>query len=429
MTINSNSFLFGKFVTLNIVIRTFASLVIVFSFTGLNLDARAGEITQYFPVDADGSVSTNPESGWRLKWEVLERDTHSYGGSAVLEIQSVEFMKGYKDDGSEDWIKILNNLVLAEMYVPYNDGSTAFYDISGFNFDFIPAKLEQLPKVAFSAKVEDQFVISEVIDDGIRWIDNFDSYKVRRGQLLRLRANLAAANYTYSIIYSFADDGRLSVDVGGTAQNYKDWDGSPESLNSAAHVHMGAWRMEFDLGDPDANKFEIVERLIDPSNELPSVSMRPFNSNFEGGENWDAENYTMVKITNTTSENRHDQPRNVSYVMKTRQLGHLKASAAPVTQFDFWVSRLIPDDPTRLAMAPELKYVDLPGNIEVPESIKEKSVVLWHNSSLFHIPRGEDFGPKGYYSNDGAAINAYAGFDLVPVNLWHKTPFVDRDPP
>ena len=397
--------------------------------TGLTVSAvDAGEITQYFPVQADGTPVASPESGWRIRWEALDAGSHGYGTSAVWEIQSVEFMKGRNDDGSEDWIQVLNNLVMAEMYVPYNDGQTAFYDITGtdFFFDLIETSSEQLPAAAFAAQIQDDYVISEVVDDGIRWIDNNDDYRARRGQILRLRANLAAANYTYSMIYSFADDGRISVDVGGTAQNFKDWDGSADDLNGASHVHMAAWRMEFDLGDPGANRVEIVERVIDPQTALPKVQFRPFNGGIEGGEYWRAENYTTLKITNTTTLNRHDPPRNVSYVLKTRKLGSLKTQAAPITEYDYWASRLIPDNPERRETGPELKYVDLPGNLSAPETIGDGPLVVWHNSSLFHVPRGEDFGDVNYMSDEGVAINAYAGFDLVPVNLWHKTPFLKR---
>ena len=388
--------------------------------------AYAGEITQFFPAVPAGETEHPAESGWRIKWEVLEAGTHSYGGSAVLEFQSIEFMRGKKEDGTDDWIKILNNLAMAEMYVPYNDGSTAFFDISGFRFDMLEARSDYLPQNGVvSAKILDQYVIGEVSDDGIRWLDNVDNFKIRRGQVLKLWTNLHAANYTYTLVYTFSDDGRISVRVGGTAQNFKNWDGSLNGLNSASHVHMGAWRMEFDLGDPLANSVEVVERVVDATTALPRIQFRPFNGNREGGELWDATKYTTIKVTNSSTKNRHNQQRNISYVLKTAQLGKLQ-SDQPVTRFDYWVSRVVPDNEDRQNRAPELKFVDLPGNISVPEQLEDEAVALWHNSGLFHIPRGEDFGEMDYFANEGAAINSYAGFDLVPVNLWHKTPFLKR---
>ena len=124
--------------------------------------------------------------------------------------------------------------------------------------------------------------------------------------------------------------------------------------------------------------------------------------------------------------NRHDPPEPVSHVLKTRKAGKLR-NDVDITQHDFWVSRLVPDSPLRQTRLPELRFVDVAGNTSEPEPIAGNAVVLWHNSELFHIPRGEDFGRVGYDRDAGAAINSYAGFDLIPVNLWHKTPFLDRD--
>ncbi|MGI9421570.1 MAG: hypothetical protein ACR2PA_00065 [Hyphomicrobiaceae bacterium] len=392
------------------------------------VSAVAGELTQYFPAVPSGQTPPAKESGWRITWQVLEPGTHNYGGSAILEFQSVEFMKGLKPDGSEDWIKVLNNLALAEMYVPYNDGATEFLDISNFNFRLRPARESYLPKHGVvSAKIEDQYVISEVIDDGVRWLDNRDDFKVQRGQALRLWTMLHAANYTYTLVYTFADDGRISVRAGGTAQNLRDISDvlNSTSVNNATHVHMGAWRMEFDLGDASANRIEVVERELAPGTNTGQIAARPFNGGSEGGVLWNPEKYTIIKVTNTNTLNRHDPPRNISYVIKTKKTGKLKASN-PITGNDFWVTRLVPDSESRRVQAPELRYVDLPDNIEAPEPITDKAVVVWHNAGLHHIPRGEDFGATNYRAADGAAINSYAGFDLVPVNLWDKTPFLKR---
>jgi Cu2+-containing amine oxidase len=52
-------------------------------------------------------------------------------------------------------------------------------------------------------------------------------------------------------------------------------------------------------------------------------------------------------------------------------------------------------------------------------------VVIWHQAGLNHIVRNEDYGVSGR-KEEGAAINSWTGFDLVPSNLWHRTPFLDR---
>lgn len=406
--------------------RAVLAAVALWCLAGTTGSAAPTEFTQFFPAVPDGQTAPPRRSGWRLRWDVLEPRTHAYGGSAILEFQSIEFLKGFKADASDDWIKILNNLALVEMYVPYNDvGRTAFFDISGFNFGLLPARQDYLPKHGVtSARIVDRYVIAEVVDEGVRWLDNADNFKIHRGQALRLWTTLHAANYSYTIMYDFADDGRISVRVGGTAQNLRNLN-SDADRNEAAHVHMGAWRMEFDLGNASANHVHIMERVTDPQTNRPRVQMSQFNGNREGGVSWDPTSFSHMMVVNMETLNRHVPPRNVGYAIKPMTHGRLRG-ASPITQQDFWVSRLAPDDEVRRLQGPELKYVDLPGNLAVPEPIEGKPVVVWHNASHFHVPRGEDFGEQGYVASRGTAINAFVGFDLVPVDLWHKTPFLER---
>ena len=388
--------------------------------------ATAAELTQYFPAVPAGQQAPTPRCGWKIRWQVLERGTHNYGGSAVLEIQSVEFMKGYKADGSEDWIKVLNNLAMAEMYVPYHDGSTEFFDITGFSFPFVRARQDFIPPsgTVRATLHEDDYVISEVVDDHVRWMDNNDNNKVRRGQVLNLWATFTAGNYRYVLLYRFGDDGLISVRAGGTAENFFNLQAGQE--DHATHIHMPAWRMEFDLGNAEANRIEMIERVIDTSTNRPTTLRRPFNAGREGGETWEPTKFSVLKITSSQTQNRHQPPRNVGYTLKPSRMGTLRNSSRPFTAFDFWVSRLNPDSEARAVQAPELRFIDVPQNVSSPEPIAGKAVVIWYHSSLNHIPRTEDYGAVGYRSTEGVAITAWTGFDLLPVDLWHKTPLHER---
>lgn len=396
--------------------------------------ANAVELTQYFPAAPAGQTAPPAHSGWKIRWEILEPLSHAYGGSAVWEIQSVEFMKGKKADGSEDWIKILNNLALAEMFVPYH-GGTKFYDISGFTFPFVRARADFLPSSGLIRGTvhDDGYVISEVADDQVRWVDNNapgtgtgpgGNDKVQRGQALHLWATFYSGNYRYVLLYTFADDGSIRVRAGGTAENLVDLETGGEA-DHATHIHMPAWRMEFDLGNAEANKIEMVERMIDPVTNQVTSLRRPFNAGREGGEVWDPVKFSTLRITNSVTKNRHDPSRNVGYALKAVRTGSIRTSEA-FTASDFWVSRRDPDDPNRAVQGPELKFIDVPQNVATPEPIAGKSAVVWHHASLNHIPRTEDFGAEGYLSAQGVAVNYMTGFDLVPVDLWHMTPFLNR---
>jgi Copper amine oxidase, enzyme domain len=400
--------------------------------------AWAGELTQYFPAVPDGEAAKRPESGWKIAWQVRQPKTHDYGGSAVWELQSVRFMKGYNADGSQDWVTVLNRLALAEMYVPYHEGRY-FLDISGgqvvdgrfhpFHFHMVKARKDFFPSLsAVKPQLHDEYVISEVADDHVRWMDNRRRDMVRRGQALHLWATLNSGNYRYVLRYSFADDGSIGVRAGGTAENFFDL-GPAGSGDHATHIHMAAWRMEFDLGNPDTNKLEMIERRID-ANRQPFTDKRPFNKGREGGEVWDPLKFSALKISSGQTQNRHQPPRNIAYILRPLRTGTVRTTF-PFTQNDFWVTRLRPDNPNRVVdkAGLELRFVDVPKNVANPEPIDNKAVVIWHQSGLNHIPRTEDFGQRDYRSFEGVAITAWTGFDLVPVDLWHQTPFLDRPPP
>jgi len=408
---------------------------------GTATPACAQQLTQYFPAVPDGQPAPRAESGWKISWLVRQPGTHDYGGSAVWELRDIRFMKGYHADGSEDWVTVLNRLAMAEMYVPYHEG-TYFLDVSGgvlgsdgklqaFHFPMIKASEEYLPKhgVVRATLHEGRYVISEVVDDHVRWMDNRDRNRVRRGQVMHLWATLNSGNYRYILRYTFADDGTIAVRVAGTAENLVSLEADGHGDDHATHLHMAAWRMEFHLGDPEKNKIETVQRRVNFVSKEPYLERKVYKGGLEGGMAWNAQRYTSLKITSGATLNRHDPPRHIAYALRPVRTGTVR-TRFDFTKYDFWVTRLKPDNPKRAVDAAglELRFVDVPKNVASPEPIDGKAVVIWHTSGLNHIPRTEDFGMRGYRSQNGVAIASWTGFDLVPVDLWHQTPFLKREP-
>jgi hypothetical protein len=388
------------------------SMLIVWLWLSPAPPAHAVEVVQIFPVNLPGTFPQDPQTGWRIRYQVLPGGTHGYGLAQAWEIQSVEFMRGFTETGQPDWIKILNNLAFAEMYVPYYDGLES-WDMAEFN-SFVPASPDFIPSAGvISAAVQpDGVVIAEVVDDSVRWMS--PSNQVRRGQRLDLWATLDAANYRYVIRYSFLDDGSIRVRVAGTAQNLRSL---PVGTEAGMHVHQAAWRMEFDLGAANANAVHVVERIGDPTSAAATLQHRPFNNGLEGGEVWNSERLTSLMVESTVIDDRHSPPSKIGYKMLPVGAASLR-TFRPYTQKDVWIARRTgPNGSTD-----RLKYIDVPTYVALARPLDGQALAIWATAAVHHVPRTEDFGPIDYDASQGLAITMWTGFDLMPHNLWDKTP-------
>lgn len=227
------------------------------------LAPRANIVRQGFPAGkADVNDLTKSETAWVIEWELTHPTNRPfYPPGSVLRIKSAKFM--FKDrDGKPKWVTVARMLELAEIYVPYDNGYTAFLDVHDMPFYITAARPEFLgpacvapgeiltsPNPAWSGTVH-----KEVHDDGIRWMSAETSYRnriadrARRGEKMILWSCYYGANYRYLIEYGFGDDGMLSCRIGPTGRNI--YDRRPD--HGDTHLHIGCWRFEPDLGDPTA---------------------------------------------------------------------------------------------------------------------------------------------------------------------------------
>jgi copper amine oxidase-like protein len=415
-------------------------------FLGLADPATTAEVERFFPVGPNGEPPAVPESGWRIHYEIVNPkpprtcfSEPNYGCGTVLELQSVEFMRGRKPSGEPDWVRVLNKLALAEMLVIYNNDRT-FSDIGNFPSSLAqPASADMTAPNAISREVRDDGIVIEIVDDHVRWApkgqpvqepagptDRVGSYQwasARRGQAVELWAMLFADFYTYIIRYGFADDGTIHVRVGATGQNgFSD----PVGTQRAIHVHMPVWRLEFDLGSAASNSVEVVERRHRQDHPVSFETVtQKFNAGVEGGEVWSSEAFTTLMITNSRLQDGHKPVPHSGYKLLSMRQGSLRTPLFPQTRWDFWVLRTTPSDPSRRLQGPELRYLDIMEYLARPEPIDGHPVAIWHSVPFQHIPRTEDFGREGYMSENGLTLTMWSGFDLIPHNLWGKTPFYE----
>src|SRR5205823_2694512 len=112
------------------------------------------------------------------------------------------------------WLKVLENLRLSEIFVPYNNG-TRIYDI-GAQGSYDLLKHTKADAGVNGTLLNNGLVVKELRDTGILW-----KYReqVRRGQELVLWSTLSAGNYNYIMEYSFRGDGSIHSRLGSTGRN------------------------------------------------------------------------------------------------------------------------------------------------------------------------------------------------------------------
>src|SRR5262249_9440139 len=146
------------------------------------VDPPSQEVTAEFLVSESGGVEPRRGTAWKVHYA---RGLHK-----GLYITGAWF----KRDLAEDWIKILNDARVSELFVPYHQHSyVRFYDLTGFSFPLAEVKAEDagpfgvlMPPFQGDAHAT---VVKEVRDRGIAWKDY--AHGVRRGRELVLWAGLA----------------------------------------------------------------------------------------------------------------------------------------------------------------------------------------------------------------------------------------------
>jgi hypothetical protein len=401
-------------------------------------------VKQGFPASRfDPEAPERSETCWEVEWELTHPDNRVYyPPGSVLRIKNAKFMCKDKA-GAPRWVNVVRMMEIAEIYVPYDNGNTAFLDIHDMPFNTTPARKEFLgPACVAPGQVLSSSnpawsgtVHKEVHDDGPRWMSaetngrNQVSDRVRRGEKMLLWSTYYGANYRYMIEYGFGDDGTISCRIGPSGRNIFN---RQKDLGDT-HLHIGCWRLEMDLGDPvkkvggpKDNDVLLARRVLDEEKEKYGQVVKPFNKNAqgepcEGSAKWVPEEFTTLRFSSKTRKNSHGRP--ISYDVVSQRLGGLKAlqreggtydSDMDFINQDFWVTR------TESGFT---DYIDVPRYAKDHRPLTGMPTTLWLCTPAIHVARTEDFGTDtGTNSFGGVAITTWAGFMLKPRDVFDGTP-------
>jgi primary-amine oxidase len=372
-------------------------------------DPPSQEVTAEFLFNESGGAELRKGTAWKVHFaRGLHRGLYITGA-------------WFKRDLNEDWIKVLNDARVSELFVPYHQHSLVrFFDLTGFSFPLAEVKAEDAgPFGTIMPPFQgDTYptVVKEVRDRGVVWKDY--AHGVRRGRELVLWSGLQAGNYMYLMSYAFQDDGTIALRLGATGQNLP-------GQRQEAHVHSAHWRIDMDLVDGRRNSAMLMRHVEDPASLGAEDVKEPFNGGMEGGVDWEPKEFTMIRVE---SEKKNARGETIAYDLMPLRSGTPRHNER-FTQHDLWVSRSHSERPM------EYLSINLPNAVKDEEPVEQADIVLWCNSAVHHEPRTEDGKPgsgrrlwPGDDAWEGSALVMWSGVDLRPRNLFDRTPFYPYTP-
>jgi Cu2+-containing amine oxidase len=344
------------------------------------------QIEQAFPTAGP------EETRWRICWRTIPAGAHS----AQFAIGPVYFRKS----PTAPFVKVVYDMRVAEILVPYHPGQPRYHDIGGFTFGLDTLTAADCPPAA-GGQLQDANVCLERHDRGLMWKDGI-SGAARRGEEMVLWASLDAANYSYVQSYAFRDDGAIIARVAATGQNLP-------SQPTTPHAHNALWRVDLDFNGVtnDSQLVEHAENIALP-NSTGTDSATPIAT--AGSFAWKPQNFTSLAITSPTLKNSHGTTS--SYELFPLPEGGLSRHSEPYAQADFWVTpyNASQTDPTQL-----------PSYVAGGPPVATRDIVFWVKGTVHHHPRSED-GVTAGGQWIGTAHTMWTGFMLMPHNLFDCAP-------
>jgi Cu2+-containing amine oxidase len=372
------------------------------------------------PVTPADSAAKAAAQGPAPVGAVTETVTFESGSSWHLTVDAVKKFglvitgASFQRSPASPFIYVLFDGRLGEIMVPYHEGSPRFRDISYYNFDALTLPAAQFPP---PRQIIGGGKICKEVRDYLAYMNFFGTNRVRYGQEVVYFGVLGAANYQYIMEWTFRDDGAIMVRAGSTGPK------NGGSDDTRGHMHDFTWRLDIDLnganGDSAYLTSHLEKKLLLPV-PFPYDPYDPGSTGEdsmdliekEGSRFWRPQNFNTLEIFDRTLLNGNG--RHTAYELVPMRSGTARHNE-PYTKADFWVTRYNPA---------EILAVNLPTYISDQQSTENADIVLWYTGSAHHEGTGvggQGDGPRDEDFNTVPVL--WTGFDLIPHNLFNKTPF------
>lgn len=270
---------------------------------------------------------------------------------------------------------------------------------------------------------------AELRSRGFAWFCTWDLGKSvsRRGMEMAIWGVWDTGNYDYLIEYTFRDDGQISFRAGATG-----WNNDKDVPSSEAHTHDLLWRVDIHLGSGDQNTARVWTHQETSLSAVDSKVL--FNNGREGFMDLDDHEFRTLVIEDDSPQTRNAHNQRIGYALHPHRdgTGRHFGPGERWTHHDTYITRYS-DAEFGAALgsgnawlgADDYLLGTSANNFGVfnQESTTNGDLVLWHVATAHHEPHDEDqAGGDLTFGYKGITLIHWAGFDLVPHNLFDANP-------
>lgn len=360
------------------------------------------------------------------KWTMCWR----YDSYAGLVLENVS----YQPKGEARPIRVLTSAKLAQIHVPYDDGSVEYDDLTGAGFaqglmNMAPGecpggtiKTVRVPGLApENSNVKGLCTTTRSRGHAYRMQgDSANKVWQQQGKDLLVYTVNQTGWYEYITEWRFQDDGQINMNVGATGSlspsDYDAGDGRGWPIGKGAkdyatsHSHNVFWRLNFGLDGSSKNKVEQYDSVVSPpgaGGEAPSNKTTRKNITKELAG--DAKNMRWWRVVSTTGKNKDNHARSYEIVPGATS----KYPGRSYTKHDIYFTEY---KKCEQFASHNPRNCGAGGGKSVDKWVNRQNLthpVGWVNIGFHHVARDEDQQPMPVH---------WQGFSLTPRDVTAMNP-------
>ena len=244
-------------------------------------DPPAQEVTTEFLISESGGIEPRKGTAWKVHY--------ARGMHKGLYITGAWF----KRDLGEDWIKVLNDARIAELFVPYHQSGYIRY----LRPDQLSVSVERgQGRGRRAVRHADAPIPGRSVRHGrqgnSRSRGGLERLRPRRSPGPRAGASGVPSRRAITCTSCRMLFMMTARSLSGSARPGKTCPGT----RYEAHIHSAHWRIDIDLFDGKKNSAMLMKHVEDPASLTAEDVKEPFNGGLEGGVDWDPKEFTMIRV-------------------------------------------------------------------------------------------------------------------------------------